>query len=431
VRPSGTRRAEVRPRRQGDPHEHEHERPRLPRQWRWGSHHEADHDEDEIRRGRGYSAAEYPSPLHSLRLPHIRRARVYTDDVTTWPSEWAGPRADRHDHGDSRDEAERTESSRRGFFLSHTAAALLGAAAVGFGSPMAAQAVVQFDRGRYGDKELKIATVNKLKQTVGLAITEKPHLAGQLVRLAISNALSYVAATGEGGLDGSIREEVDQPENADVREAVELLERIRKDIKRTNEVTFADLLSYAGAEAIELVGGPRFSPQLGRGQTMGPSKTSAHFDWGKIDAAEAVRAFERSGMSPKEAAVMISTVAWVDRITAKEEAQRAERKSDNDDDDDDDIFQSEIPDTRVGMQKYGETLGGKSTKLTAQYLKNLLRGGNTTEQASRLELVLLQSPLRDYVEAYAKDNKSFTKDIAEVYQKLSLAGASYSSTLFT
>lgn len=56
----------------------------------------------------------------------------------------------------------------RGQFLSDAAAAIGIGAGLGMVllAPAKASAVVQFETERYGDKELKIATVNKLRQQI-------------------------------------------------------------------------------------------------------------------------------------------------------------------------------------------------------------------------------------------------------------------------
>lgn len=61
----------------------------------------------------------------------------------------------------------------RGEFLAN-AATVVGAGVAGFGfaalNPSSAAATVQFETERYGDKELKIATVNKLRQQIRNAV---------------------------------------------------------------------------------------------------------------------------------------------------------------------------------------------------------------------------------------------------------------------
>ena len=74
-------------------------------------------------------------------------------------------------------------------------------------------AKVYFDTDTYGDKELKIATVNKMKQKLRNAILEDNSLGPDLLKLAINDALSYDVKTEEGGPDGSIQFELEREEN--------------------------------------------------------------------------------------------------------------------------------------------------------------------------------------------------------------------------
>ncbi|EWM26509.1 l-ascorbate peroxidase [Nannochloropsis gaditana] len=136
--------------------------------------------------------------------------------------------------------------------------------ALSLSSTPPARASVAFDPDRYGDKELKIATVNKLKQKLRNAIAGDLSLAVSFVRLAINDGIGYDAATNEGGPDGSIAFEMDRDQNAGLKPALETLLKVKREIQSTNEVTFGDVCAFAGAVAIESTGGPRIPVQLGR-----------------------------------------------------------------------------------------------------------------------------------------------------------------------
>jgi hypothetical protein len=71
------------------------------------------------------------------------------------------------------------------------------------------RASVAFDPDRYGDKELKIATVNKLKQKLRNAIAADLSLAVPFLRLAINDGVGYDAASDDGGPDGSVQYEME------------------------------------------------------------------------------------------------------------------------------------------------------------------------------------------------------------------------------
>lgn len=120
-----------------------------------------------------------------------------------------------------------------------------------------------FDIETYGDKELKIATVNKLKQKLRNAILNDITIVPDLLKLAINDALGYDVKTEEGGPDGSIQFEMNYDENKGLMKALELCNSVKKDMQRTNVVTIGDVIAYAGAEALEACGCPRIIVQIG------------------------------------------------------------------------------------------------------------------------------------------------------------------------
>ena len=97
-------------------------------------------------------------------------------------------------------------------------------------------AKVYFDTDVYGDKELKIATVNKIKQKLRNAILQDITIAPDLLKLAITDALGYEITSQDGGLDGSIVFELDKDENKALKKAVDVILSIKKDLQRTNTV---------------------------------------------------------------------------------------------------------------------------------------------------------------------------------------------------
>lgn len=60
-----------------------------------------------------------------------------------------------------------------------------------------ASAAVYVDPDRYGDKELKSATVNRLRQTIRDVLLKDATLAPCLLKIAIYDALRYNASTNE------------------------------------------------------------------------------------------------------------------------------------------------------------------------------------------------------------------------------------------
>jgi hypothetical protein len=157
--------------------------------------------------------------------------------------------------------------------LAHSAAATVAALA----TPVLA---VNFDPDRYGDKELKTATINKVTQNIRNELAKDLSLLVPVVQLAISDALSY-SEDGTGGIDGSILYEMDRPSSAGLEKAVALVKKIHSDLQRVTEISYADVIAFAGATAIQSVGGPKVTVQLGRADAKAaePEGSRAGFSW--------------------------------------------------------------------------------------------------------------------------------------------------------
>jgi hypothetical protein len=136
-----------------------------------------------------------------------------------------------------------------------------------------AHAFVDFDVNRYGDKEIRVSTLNRLKQNLRNVLSQSPHLLEPFVRLALADAFTFDEGTQVGGSNASIRyvlaklqengprKTASAPGLSGLQEALKALEPIRPFIK---EVSWADTIAYAGVVAMELTGGPRLRVQNGR-----------------------------------------------------------------------------------------------------------------------------------------------------------------------
>ena len=166
--------------------------------------------------------------------------------------------------------------SRNEFF----AKAMLGvtaSAAIVSGNPSRADAVVYLDPAMYGDQELRVSAVDSLRESVRRAILQDSTLCPAFYQLALLDGLSYNAKSGKGGPDGTIVKTVlsskeETPEIAKLKKACGVLIESCKNLKKLSSITVADAVALAGAQAVESVGGPVLSVQLGR--TDGSSKES-------------------------------------------------------------------------------------------------------------------------------------------------------------
>jgi len=155
----------------------------------------------------------------------------------------------------------------------------LGAAAGLFlRNPSEASAIVFFDPACYGDQESRSGAVGGCESRVREAILKNPQLARSFFKLALLDGLSYnsVPKDTPGGPDGSIVPVIlsmtGNEELALMQDACKVLieiskQRNKKDIKTVtllDAVTIGDAVAIAGTSAIESVGGPILSVQVGR-----------------------------------------------------------------------------------------------------------------------------------------------------------------------
>ena len=83
-------------------------------------------------------------------------------------------------------------------------------------------------------------------QYIALIIEENVELEfGSYFRLALADLGSYFVVGKKNGLNGSVRFELDRPENAGLRPAFQSIEKIKKavDAKTTQPITYADLIA--------------------------------------------------------------------------------------------------------------------------------------------------------------------------------------------
>ena len=173
-----------------------------------------------------------------------------------------------------------------------------------------ADAKTFFDTDVYGDKELKIATVNKLKQKLRNGILSNPSIAADLLKVSINDALGYDIESQDGGPDGSIQFEADLDHNKGLNNAISLMQDVKKQLQRTNSVSFADVCAFAGAEALETVGCGRVIVQVGRVDSKDPNLKSIGVDFQNPETSQVLGGFSSSGLGPKEAVVLIGALAY-------------------------------------------------------------------------------------------------------------------------
>lgn len=312
-----------------------------------------------------------------------------------------------------------TTSSRRTFVSLVTAAPV----ALTF-SPSLAEAGTVIDIQRYGDKELKIATINKVKQLLRNNLLQEPGQGGDWVRLAISDALSFSLALDEGGPNAAIQfDDATLKTNSGLQRALALCKTVQKQVLKTTEVSLADVIAYAGAEAIEASGGPRIQVQIGRYDAPKLSSVErGHLSWSE-GSGDVVARFESAGISIRDCVVLVAALGSVELAAAGALGGKTAARVDPEDDEDE-MFPADggifIPAT-FGSQKamFGDLVTKDAFDTTI--FKEIMagRGGaaGTILRSDDTALSLCKKYASGKTEIYRKD-------LADSYIKLTVVGAS-------
>ncbi|CAM9704301.1 unnamed protein product [Chrysoparadoxa australica] len=313
-------------------------------------------------------------------------------------------------------------------------AAITAAAAAVTLAPVPSLAAVTFELDKYGDKELKLATVNKLRQSLRNQLVKDPSLAPKFIALAVSDALGHDFRTDKGGPDGSVLFELERPENAGLSPALDAIKAVKKGLQRTNELSLADVIAVGGGEAIEACGGPRLVVQLGRTDAKAANAASniAGLSYAELkpvqgDSSPLCAAFTRSGLGPKEAALIYAAVGTCNLI-AEEAVENAE------DEEDDDLVDNSWQNTVVSSfgqpsEIYGKGINYGNTKFDTKFIDDALKKERKTPgQLTQFEQALLgDKEMKNYLMRYSGNVKGYLQDLADSYSALTALGAEVDS----
>lgn len=286
----------------------------------------------------------------------------------------------------------------------------------------AVRATTFFDTDVYGDKELKIATVNKLKQKLRNAILANPTIASSFIKLAINDALGYDVTSRNGGADGSILFEMDLEQNKALEEAKDILKQVQKDLQRTNTLSFADVCAFSGSEALESVGCGRVTVQIGRYDVKEKNAKSTVVPWHKLSGDEVVRAFQGSGLDVRDAIILLSAIGETNRVI--EETLASTKKSFEDDDE---PFEPEpfVPSTFGARDDiFGAKLGKGDFGVT--YVSLLLQGKRGVDDAIARS-ILAQPSAKAILGKYIGNDAVYKKDVSDIYARLTQIGEAYTT----
>eukprot|EP00871_Galdieria_phlegrea_P000537 jgi/Galph1/1484/GphlegSOOS_G169.1 len=328
--------------------------------------------------------------------------------------------------------------SRRAFVKRaiHFSSLLYGTAMISTSVPAVGE--VFFDIDRYGDKELKISTINRLKQTLRNTLSNNLHLLPEYLQLAMHDALTFSKSTGKGGPNGSLRFELKRPGNSFL---VSCFETIQGAYERYPDVGYADYLAYAGAVVMDIVGAPRVKLQVGREDAFEPDieNALARSEQGASYTFAVEESFREAGLSAEKNTVLfIGALGFLCDVSRKFGSSSNKATQGNEGTASDDIFEnSEVTYGEISQKgKKTVAVGTQvrnlklpAVKFSNQFLKMLY---NSRKQQSKLEhlsdmyLVLLREPrFQEHVEFYANNNRKFTNDFVDEYEKMTLLGSRY------
>lgn len=107
------------------------------------------------------------------------------------------------------------------------------------------------------EKELETIQVELRK------VLKRPKAAG-ILRLVFHDAGTFDSVKLTGGMNGSILQELDRPENSGLDRSIKILDSVKTSLDSSLPVSWADLIAVAGAEAVSICGGPKIFIKLGR-----------------------------------------------------------------------------------------------------------------------------------------------------------------------
>jgi Peroxidase len=375
-----------------------------------------------------------------------------------------------------------TAIARRQWFMAM--AALTTVTTATLGGPAAAQAQIYLDPAMYGDQELRVSAVDTVREAVRRSILQNPPLALAFYQLAILDALSYQADSGQWGPDGwsvyaALATKIpDNTNNSNSNSskywsnlqaaAASLLDTERR-MRQKNAITLADAVAIAGAEAIESIGGPILPVQLGRSDHKGilPNTVPLDLFAGSYTNAQVVQAFQKAGLTEREMTALLAGLLTLEMVEASRstedwkqqsrpkfrEAGKLGRMSEFKPLTEEDIAQAELeaeledPDDGwyiadsfgTRESRFGQRLAKDdiNEQTFNKYLQLVVDGSNNDKKKKNdasatfgwtadLLLDSVTAPTAaSWMKKYSVANLSFTKDLKVAYNSATQLGAQY------
>ncbi|KAL5697975.1 L-ascorbate peroxidase [Ranunculus cassubicifolius] len=142
-----------------------------------------------------------------------------------------------------------------------------------------------------------IVAYSTIQEGVKKVLTKQK--AAGLLRLVFHDAGTFDATDNSGGMNGSIVYELERPENAGLKKSVKILEKVKNELDERENVSWADVIAVAGAEAVSLCGGPVIPIRLGRVDSTVPDP-EGKLPEESLDASGLKQSFRQKGFSTQE-----------------------------------------------------------------------------------------------------------------------------------
>ena len=347
-----------------------------------------------------------------------------------------------------------------------------------------ANAEVFFDPAMYGDQELRVGTVDSVRERTRRAILKNPSLAPSFYQLALLDGLSFDATNQKYGPNGGViyallnsKEKDESGYIENLKSAAAVLIEAERDLKRKTAVSIADCIAIAGAEAIESIGGPVLPVQLGRMEVeknkVQISSLPLDLLSGNRSIKEVKTAFKKAGLTEREMTALLSglmTLQLVEKSRTTEdwkasvkpkfvERGKMGRMSDykrlseediqaalsdeqaNEEDPDDGWYIADSfggRDERFGQRLAKDTISEKTFNL---YMKDLLKSAGATSSKKSTATVSADTskfgwigqqildpdtPIcQSWLKKYADSNLYYVKDLSQSFNSITQLGAVY------
>lgn len=367
------------------------------------------------------------------------------------------------------------EDSRRSFFTKSTAAIIATTSAAFSTAIEPSNAVVYLDPAMYGDQENRSSAVDSLKEAVRRSILQNPTLAPSFYTLALLDGLSYNVKSGDFGPDGRVIAAVLAAKDSDsslymanLKQAAQVIVDSKKSLKKLTSITIADAVALGGTEAVEAIGGPSLSIQVGRtdgppGAPFNPNLPLDLFE-GKRPIGEVSAAFKAAGLTEREMTALLGALLAlekVDKSDAKdwkasnktqfrergkigrmtefkrltdEDIENAAAAEFDDDDDEPGLFDDQpyIADTfGTKDQAFGRKVGELDSKTFNKYLQAVnktYKSGTVDKSLGWIAELLTDKDLpgtQTWVSKYAQSNLNYQKDLGIAFNSMSQLGAEF------